>query len=175
MSDIEESGASTPQGVSRRTVTKAMAWAVPAVAVAAAAPAFAASGKPPIISAGAACKLPGNSCKTLPPKGYQVPATIQNPDPTKTIWITAITISNNTCGNLTNATAVPAVPFSVTPGQTINVTFVANASSSANQACSFDFEVTWGHASDGSDHDHSPIPVHVVIPSTPPDCVCPPA
>lgn len=175
MSDIEESGASTPQGVSRRTVTKAMAWAVPAVAVAAAAPAFAASGTPPVITAGAACKLPGNSCKTLPPKGYQVPATVYNPDPTKTIYITGISIANNTCGNILTPAVQPPLPITVNPGDTINVTFVANANNSANQSCSFDFEVTWGHAADGSDHDHSPITVHVVIPSTPPDCVCPPA
>jgi len=101
--------------------------------------------------------------------------TVYNPDPTKTIYITGISIANNTCGNILTPAVQPPLPITVNPGDTINVTFVANANNSANQSCSFDFEVTWGHAADGSDHDHSPITVHVVIPSTPPDCVCPPA
>ncbi|WP_308467493.1 hypothetical protein [Rathayibacter soli] len=173
MSENEELGATEPHTISRRSVAKAAAWAVPVIAMATAAPAYASSGTPPIITAGAACKLPGSSCKTLPPKGYQVPATIKNPDPTKTIYITGIAITNNTCANITSPTTNPALPITVTPGQTINVTFVANATNSANQACQFDFSVTWGHMADGSDHDHSPIVVDITIPSTPPTCACP--
>lgn len=172
MSELDQP---TPKGISRRTVAKAMAWSVPVVAVAAAVPAYAASGSPPIITTGTACKSPGSSCKTFD-KGYQVPVTIQNPDPTKTIWITAVTIGSvGDCTNLTTAQSLPATPFSVSPGQTINVIFQANASNSANQACTFSFSVTWGHASDGSDLNHPAIPVQVVIPGTPPDCPCPPA
>lgn len=47
------------KGVSRRTVTKAMAWAVPAIALATPVPAFAASGSITINDIGA-CKSPGN-------------------------------------------------------------------------------------------------------------------
>lgn len=54
-------------GVSRRSVVKGAAWAVPAVAVASAAPAMAAS-KGPISFTGKACKLPGNSGDVY--KGY---------------------------------------------------------------------------------------------------------
>ena len=44
MSEFNEPiGSETPKGVSRRTVTKAMAWAVPVIAVSAAVPAYAAS------------------------------------------------------------------------------------------------------------------------------------
>lgn len=60
MTDLEQP---EKTGVSRRTVAKAMAWAVPAIAIAAPAPAYAAAS--PIITvsqAGPACKLPGNSC-----------------------------------------------------------------------------------------------------------------
>ena len=58
MSDIEFE---EPQkGISRRTVTKAMAWAVPVIAVAAPVPAFAVSGGIIEIANGG-CKLPGNS------------------------------------------------------------------------------------------------------------------
>ncbi|WP_309127664.1 hypothetical protein [Microbacterium sp.] len=61
---------SSSDGISRRTVTKAMAWAVPAIAVAAPIPAFASSGTVTIQSAGA-CKSPGqgNNCAAWN-KGY---------------------------------------------------------------------------------------------------------
>jgi hypothetical protein len=171
MSELEQPA---PKGISRRTVAKAMAWSVPVVAVAAAVPAYAASGSPPIIIAGTACKSPGQSCSAFP-FGYRVPVTIQNPDPNQTIYITGITITNNTgCNNLTGASTVPTLPITVLPGQTINATFVANASNSANQSCTFSFSVDWGHAANGSDSgNHPDIQVDINILSTPPDCICP--
>jgi len=58
---------SEQKGVSRRTVTKAMAWAVPAIAVATAAPAFAASPTCVTIELGPeACKVPGQSEEQTP-------------------------------------------------------------------------------------------------------------
>lgn len=62
-----------PSGVSRRTVTKAMAWAVPVIAVASPVPAFAAS-KPiiPGFAGGTFCKHPGN------PKYYHALLTFRN-------------------------------------------------------------------------------------------------
>ena len=58
MSDLEEK----KSGVSRRTVAKAMAWSVPAVALAVPAPAYAASPCTPVPSfGGASCKCPGGS------------------------------------------------------------------------------------------------------------------
>jgi len=58
MSDLEE----PKSGVSRRTVAKAMAWSVPAVALAVPAPAYAASPCTPVFSfGGQSCKCPGNS------------------------------------------------------------------------------------------------------------------
>ncbi|GAB3603033.1 hypothetical protein [Microbacterium aureliae] len=51
------------KGISRRTVTKAMAWSVPVVAVATAVPAYAASGGGPSGVFISACKQPGASCK----------------------------------------------------------------------------------------------------------------
>lgn len=55
----DQSATPGPSGVSRRTVVKGAAWAVPAIAVASSVPAMAASG--PIIPrpAGNACKHPG--------------------------------------------------------------------------------------------------------------------
>ena len=48
------------QRVSRRTVARGAVWSVPAVAVAVAAPAFAASTTNPVVTAGASCKCPGS-------------------------------------------------------------------------------------------------------------------
>src|SRR6478609_11913867 len=62
-------------GISRRTVTKAMAWAVPAIAIAAPVPAFAASGGSFNLS-GLGCKLPGNSNSIY--KGYAFRLSISN-------------------------------------------------------------------------------------------------
>lgn len=171
MSELDQP---TPKGISRRTVAKAMAWSVPVVAVAAAVPAYAASGSPPTFVVGNACKSPGSSCKTFD-KGYQVPVTITNPDPTQTIYIYSVTIGSvGDCTNLTTAQSIPAPVFSVAPGGVLAVTFQANASNSANQACTFSFAVTWGHTPlPSGDTNHPPIPVQVVIPGTPPDCACP--
>jgi hypothetical protein len=72
----EHSDSAPPGGVSRRTVTRAMAWAVPVIAVAAAVPAYAAS-RPILQATGAACKLPGASGNLY--KGYAIGFTADNP------------------------------------------------------------------------------------------------
>jgi len=69
MTEIEN--APEPSGVSRRTVTKAMAWAVPAIAIATPVPASAASPCTPVISfGGRSCKCPGQS--TNDPWGFRL-------------------------------------------------------------------------------------------------------
>lgn len=73
---IEHPDSESPHGVSRRTVTSAMAWAVPVIAVAVAAPAYAAS-QPILQATGAGCKLPGNSGNLY--KGYAIGFTADNP------------------------------------------------------------------------------------------------
>ncbi|MEJ1088250.1 hypothetical protein WDU99_07975 [Microbacterium sp. Mu-80] len=67
MSENEQSG------VSRRTVTKAMAWAVPAVAVASTVP-MAAASLPPVSLNGTFCKIPGGGAI----KTYVVEVTVNN-------------------------------------------------------------------------------------------------
>lgn len=63
MSDNEELGGTEPRTISRRTVAKAAAWAVPVVAMATAAPAYAASCVPvPVVAPG--------SCKQADAKNY---------------------------------------------------------------------------------------------------------
>ena len=62
MSDLEEVTSEKKSGISRRTVAKGMAWSVPAVALAVAAPAYAASPCTPVpLTRGASCKCPGGS------------------------------------------------------------------------------------------------------------------
>lgn len=75
---MSENSQNTGDGISRRTVTKAMAWAVPAIAVAAPVPAFASSGTVRVENAGA-CKSPGqgNNCAAWN-KGYVVGFDITN-------------------------------------------------------------------------------------------------
>lgn len=70
-----------PSGVSRRTVVKGAAWAVPAITVASAVPAVAASGTVTFTNLSLACKLPGGSCDKPPinvKKGYRVAMTVCN-------------------------------------------------------------------------------------------------
>lgn len=155
-------------GVSRRTVTKAMAWAVPAIAVAAPIPAFAASGGGPSIAPGTACKAPGNSCNPIQ-KGYSVPARITNPT-NKVIYITAVSININTSGLSFALNPIPALPWTIPANGYLDVNFNATSGNSANLAFDLGFLVTWGHASNGSDHAHSQIQLTVTVPDTPPDC-----
>lgn len=77
MSDIDNREPEK-NGVSRRTVTKAMAWAVPAIALAVPAPAFASSGSVTIKNKGA-CKSPGQgkNCADWN-KGYILGFTVTN-------------------------------------------------------------------------------------------------
>ena len=64
--------------MSRRAVAKGLAWSVPAVVTARAAPALAASSEPPAGVAGAGCKLSGSSCAGVFVKGYVFEVTLTN-------------------------------------------------------------------------------------------------
>ncbi|MGW9631498.1 hypothetical protein ACWGST_12405 [Agromyces sp. NPDC055520] len=100
MAEIERS---EPNGVSRRTVTKAMAWAVPVVAVSVTAPMASASAPPPpTVDWSGACGTTGSSAKGCGPKNpgdsfnhLQVPVTLSNPTPGAVIFqITGFGIVN---------------------------------------------------------------------------------
>ena len=160
-------------GVSRRTVTKAMAWAVPAIAVAAPIPAFAASGTKPTITVGSACKSPGGSCATFK-FGYAVPVKIYNGS-NKTIWVTSLTLTKNTTGLPLTADPVPPLPWKIEPGATFEGYFLARSTNSANATGTIAFAAGWGHAADGSDQDHVSDPIRsgdIQILGTPPTCSC---
>lgn len=94
MSDLEEQ----KPGVSRRTVAKAMAWSVPAVALAVPAPAYAAS--PGVIElTGDGCKLPGASSDVY--KGYAFQAVLSNTtNSSVTVSITDMDLGTSDLGNV---------------------------------------------------------------------------
>lgn len=173
----ENNDASQSGKLGRRTVAKGMAWSVPAVVVATAAPAFAASGNPPDTLVGAACKLPGNSAASC----AEVFAGLPGLDPAKAFAIPLL-ITNNTNKPIVlkpNITIVSSgLPFQVVGiippyctvipvGASVKVIVYANSDSSANQSVTLSFTIPWGH--DCNDVDHQPIVVSgVVIPAFPP-------
>lgn len=78
----QDKNATRPSGVSRRTVVKGAAWAVPAITVASAVPAYAASAPPPpVFDFANAWKNPGNKCTSacIPKQSYGVKVTVSNP------------------------------------------------------------------------------------------------
>lgn len=117
MSDLEEQKG----GISRRTVAKAMAWSVPAIALAVPAPAYAASPCTPVISFGAlSCKCPGQS--TNDPWGFKLQFCALvgagcTPEPGSTIYIHGV-FSNTGGPNGTALTPGPntALPIAVPVG-----------------------------------------------------------
>lgn len=133
------------QGISRRTVVAGTAWAVPAIVVASAAPAFALSG--PVTFTANACKDPGNNSRYLfqisVTNGTNVPLTIHpvnlvvNNDIGETICpgnqvvapnsTATFTFIAGTYDNSANGTAI----FNYTYGPTGNE-FVGQASSGFN-------------------------------------------
>jgi hypothetical protein len=157
-------GAPEKSGISRRTVTKAMAWAVPVIAVAAPAPAFAASGPPPTICPGVGCKLPGASCDGAVPgldgtKGFIFPIRITNNDCCKSIVLLAITIDPFAGKTFTVINALPS--GSLAPGASVDYSVYANGSNSTTNGGSSVMHITWGH--DATDTDHEVIDVPFTI------------
>jgi len=154
-------------------VAKGIAWSVPAVVVASAAPAYAASSAPPSVSNATACKNPGGSCKTRP-KGYSFFVTLCNPDPTDTIYMYGGTVTSIQLRDLVIAFLVPPVPFPIAPGGCVTVEYVASSNDSANFSFTVDVEVFWGHTPQPPDPDnHPPVAFSIVVDGSAPDCVCP--
>lgn len=139
MTEINEpidSAASKPSGVSRRTVTMAAAWAVPVIAMAAPAPAFAASGGT-ITFGGEACKLPGNSQSTY--KGYVFKMSASNTTNSSiSITILSVTLDGNDLGAFSiinlNGCTIMGNPFPVTANTTLSTLalLTSNAPNSQN-------------------------------------------
>jgi hypothetical protein len=146
----EPIGSEAPNGVSRRTVTKAMAWAVPVIAVSAAVPAYAAS-RINFNLNGLGCKLPGNSNGIF--KGYAFALTINNDSTVPiTITITQITLNGDDLGQtgLVNLVPSPATfdqnPFTLDPGEDLTdaALITQNAANSSNGTLTITYNINGG-------------------------------
>lgn len=173
MSDLEEP---KPSGISRRTVAKAMAWSVPAVALAVPAPAYAASGNPPVICVGAARKLPGNSCQGATPipgadvtavKGFVFPFQVTN-NTSKTIIIKDVDIVTNPVQSppFVAVASTPALPATIAPNTSVTIWVYTTGPNSGNFTVDATATVYWGHTLD--DADHTPIQFTWTIDGFPP-------
>jgi hypothetical protein len=165
VSDLNEQvGGEAPSGISRRTVTKAMAWAVPVIAVAAPVPAYAASQIMFDLN-GLGCKLPGNSNSIF--KGYAFALTIDN-DSTVTVVveILSITLNGEDLGDtgLVDLTTTPATfddnPFTLSPGESFPdaALLTQNAANSANGTLTITYTINGG----------TPIVVSATVNAAPP-------
>lgn len=165
-------------GPSRRTVVKGAAWSVPAIMVAGAVPAVAASGSGPDPFIGVACKLPGQSagsnCAEVfagipgldPTKAFAIPLLITNSTSKAIVLKPSITISSSGLP-FTVQGVIPDYCTPIAPGDSVKVIVYANSDNSANQDVTLSFTVPWGH--DCADTDHDPIVVpNIYIPSFPP-------
>lgn len=150
----------------RRTLVKGAAWSVPVIAVAGAAPAFAASGSVTLTQTGA-CKSPGNSCKSFP-KGYKFTFNAVNTWPCE-VTITSATISvtsGEAPGTLTVVT-----PFTVPAGTTPAFVVTVLASNSANRV--FTAQLCYTYTVSCRETDAITECTTVNVTGTPPDCECP--
>lgn len=112
---------------SRRAVVRTGVWAVPVVATASMAPAFAGSGQPPVTidGIGTACKFPGQSTEV--PFGYRMTLTFHNTSGiTQPITIVNFVISGKA------TTDVTPTSFSVVAGDSTK-TFIVQSSNSAQR------------------------------------------
>jgi hypothetical protein len=95
MSEFEQ----PDKGISRRTVTKTIAWAVPAIAIAAPVPAFAGASQGTISLTGDGCKLPGNSSAPYSTNGAVYLLTITNTtNAPSTVTVTDVTRTGSAKG-----------------------------------------------------------------------------
>ena len=169
--------------ISRRTIAKGAAWAVPVVPLVVATPAYAASGGGPVITVGDACKLPGNSCGNVFVKGYIFDVTISNPtDQDIYLFDQAgfeITFTDtNPDISLFFQAAVDAVtgeviefPYLLEAGSSLVIILNAGENgNAANVSLTGTISVPWGHTLPaGSDPDNHPPAVDgFTFPDTPP-------
>ena len=117
-------------GISRRTVVAGTAWAVPAIVVASAAPAMAASG--PVVLSGRACKGPGNGANS---KDYYLEVILNNTSSvTKTFCFTSIVLINATI------TLGQCYPVGANSEQTVTIT-INNRPDSANGSATLSYTI----------------------------------
>ena len=179
--------------ISRRTIAKGAAWAIPAVPLVVATPAYAASGGGPSVDLGDACKLPGNSCGNVFVKGYVFEVSITNTtdkpiylfdqagfeilitenSPDISLFFQAAVYATDPDGaGPIQVGDVVTFPVLLPPGNTI--VLVLNAGENGNsqnvQNITVGISIPWGHTLPaGSDPDnHPPAVGSATYPATPP-------
>ena len=157
--------------ISRRTIAKGAAWAVPAVPLAVATPAYASSGGPPTVDVGDACKLPGNACGNVFVKGYifevEICNTTSKPlylynEPGYEITLTEDSpdISLFFQAAIDSVTGDPITfPYLIDPNDCVTLIFNAgeNGNSQNVQDLNGTLSIPWGHTPvAGDDPDNHP-------------------
>lgn len=179
--------------ISRRTIAKGAAWAVPVVPLVVATPAYASSGGGPTVELGDACKLPGNSCGNVFVKGYVFDVSICNTTD-KPIYLydetgfeIGVTDDSDDIDLFFQAAVYTTDPdgqgdievgdvatFPVLLEPSACIALVLNAGENGNSANVQDLTVTisvpWGHTEDPTlePDDHDPIEASATYPSTVP-------
>jgi len=123
---------------SRRAVVRTGVWAVPVVATASMAPAFAGSGTPPIEITGvaAACKMPGEQRG----KSYAIILNVHNSSTSDTLSITEVDIKV-TGAPVTTIGYCPST-FTIPPGDSQITVFVTDGINSQQKAADITFFYT---------------------------------
>jgi hypothetical protein len=161
MSELEKTGGTA--GVSRRTVAKAMAWSVPAIAVAVAVP-LASASAPPIVfnpnSTSTVCKATGAG-KCCAPDSYRFVLTFKNDgtvDYTVAIATNAASASPNGCNTVTG----PLTGTSVTlaPGETGTLAFCTQPTTGCNATGAMDISFTYTYTGEGGQPVSVPATAH---------------
>ena len=122
MSEIEPQ---QPSGISRRRVTQGVAWAVPAIAIAAPVPAFAGASQGILTLEGTGCKLPGNSNPIYKGYAFNLTATNTTANIYFCVRIDTVTLNGDDLGNVTVVNLATGQcanlgnPFCVPPGTTL--------------------------------------------------------
>ena len=171
-----------PRTLNRRSLAKGAAWSVPAIAIAASAPASATSGPKPTGTALATCKQPGGSCSPIV-KGYLFKLTLKNNDTSDPIWVytsgTYAPIITDSAGlGMTYAGAyvngtwyAAGTNFQVPAGATVTIILNAASDNSANTPVEGTITVQWGHTSSPTDdtmHVGDPLVIPYNFTGTPP-------
>ena len=165
-------GRPTGGRVSRRVVAAGLAWSVPAVVVASAAPAMAASGTLPLFQSLAPCVNPAGGCSGRP-TGYGFPTRICGQG-TRTAFLYSATITSLEVGDLAFGSVEPPFGTAITPGNCTNVFFNAATAIVPPRAFTATISVAWGHSLPiGSDTDHEPAVLTVSVTATAGVCICP--
>lgn len=161
--------------VSRRRLAQGVAWAVPVVAVAAAAPAYAASGPVPSFVYLGACKFSGQSCSRAS-FGYAFAFNVTNNDPARTVYICNVQMINKVGTNLNFTWSAPGGGcLTLAPGSSGTAYLYFGSANSGNQNFTCQLQMAWGHTCpcSGDPDPHPPIVTGTLnVASTPPGGIC---